>query len=284
MQHTTSRPRRATPGVLLAVLAAGSLLWAGAPAQAAPGSAAVRPPAATRSPGNPADTADAGDRSPGADALAGGLPASVQAAPVRPAEIDGYSVVGGPVTLYNSPGTSPAGEASGEVLDTGEPVYLECFEFGQPQGPYSNPLWYFVTFGGGGGGGWINDHNLNTPGTGANPQPLGSPCEPTVGPGDTSGYWPDPTSQFSTSGSTTFGNYPTTYSTSGTSFGSGERVTLYCAAFGAPTGPYNNTLWYWAYDPTHNIHGWINDHNLNTPGTAANPQVQTTHCLWAFPN
>ncbi|GAB3189032.1 hypothetical protein GCM10027259_59120 [Micromonospora palomenae] len=49
---------------------------------------------------------------------------------------------------------------------------------------------------------------------------------------------------------------------------------------GAPAGPYNNTLWYHAYDWQRGTHGWINDHNLNTPGTAANPQPQTEKCWY----
>jgi hypothetical protein len=57
------------------------------------------------------------------------------------------------------------------------------------------------------------------------------------------------------------------------SMSDGTQLVLGCYLYGAPAGPYGNTLWYklqFGY--------WINDHYLNTPGTAASPQPQTQHC------
>ena len=63
----------------------------------------------------------------------------------------------------------------------GYTVTLDCWAWGDPVGPYANHLWYFAeqwspTTYVGDGMGWISDHYLNTPGTGANPQPIGPQC------------------------------------------------------------------------------------------------------------
>jgi hypothetical protein len=63
----------------------------------------------------------------------------------------------------------------------GYTVALDCWRFGGPSGPYANTLWYFAEQysplpAQGDGQGWINDHYLNTPGTAANPQPIGPQC------------------------------------------------------------------------------------------------------------
>jgi hypothetical protein len=57
-----------------------------------------------------------------------------------------------------------------------------------------------------------------------------------------------------------------------------DTIGLACYYFGHATGPYGNTLWYLAEDISNNTYGWINDHYLNTPGTAANPDPQTPIC------
>jgi hypothetical protein len=61
-----------------------------------------------------------------------------------------------------------------------------------------------------------------------------------------------------------------------------QPQTAHCP-FGAGTGmglayPYGNILWYLGEDITNDTYGWINDHYLSTPGTAANPQPQTGSC------
>jgi hypothetical protein len=60
------------------------------------------------------------------------------------------------------------------------------------------------------------------------------------------------------------------------SISNGTQLVLGCYLYGAPAGPYGNTLW---YQLQFNL--WINDHYLNTPGTAANPEPQTQHCQGA---
>jgi hypothetical protein len=63
----------------------------------------------------------------------------------------------------------------------------------------------------------------------------------------------------------------------------GYQVTLDCWAFGEPSGPYGNRLWYFAeqWYPQPAVgdgRGWINDHYLDTPDTAANPQPIGPQC------
>jgi hypothetical protein len=61
----------------------------------------------------------------------------------------------------------------------------------------------------------------------------------------------------------------------------GDNVALDCYAFGGPGGPYGDRLWYWgeAYSGARGSgQGWINDHYLTTPGTAAAPQPQGPRC------
>jgi hypothetical protein len=63
----------------------------------------------------------------------------------------------------------------------------------------------------------------------------------------------------------------------------GYSIALDCWAFGDAVGPYGNTLWYFAeqYAPQPAVgdgQGWINDHYLDTPGTAAAPQPIGPRC------
>lgn len=75
--------------------------------------------------------------------------------------------------------------------------------------------------------------------------------------------------------------WPDTDAVPGQGFYTGNQIELKCWVFGGPAGPNNNTLWYLATNVTHpgDGSGYINDHYLNTPGTAANPQPQGTQCL-----
>ncbi len=63
----------------------------------------------------------------------------------------------------------------------------------------------------------------------------------------------------------------------------GYTVALECWAWGDPVGPYGNTLWYFAEQyypqpPQGDGQGWINDHYLDTPGTAASPEPIGPEC------
>jgi hypothetical protein len=57
-----------------------------------------------------------------------------------------------------------------------------------------------------------------------------------------------------------------------------DNVVLECSAWGTPVGPFGNDLWYVVLDLSrtdsegNHPEGWINDHFLDTPDTAANPQ------------
>ncbi len=183
----------------------------------------------------------------------------------------------GPWTVVNSPGTwrnSPNINDTGAGLANGSSVTLSCYYFGGPAGQFSNTLWY-VAESSNGTVGFVNDHYLNTPGTAAAPQPQAPHCSPSAGTGNV------------VSGSVNFTaeNSPGTWDQSpsasdGSSIGisNGNTMNLACYYFGAAAGPFGNTLWYLAEDTTNHSFGWINDHYLNTPGTAAAPQPQTPHC------
>jgi hypothetical protein len=63
-----------------------------------------------------------------------------------------------------------------------------------------------------------------------------------------------------------------------------DQIRLEDWLIGEP-GPTGNPLWYWAEDLSRNLQptgdhemGYINDHYLNTPGTAASPQPQGQEC------
>jgi hypothetical protein len=65
----------------------------------------------------------------------------------------------------------------------------------------------------------------------------------------------------------------------GWGFYNGDQISLSCYKFGDPYPSPQNHLWYSAVnlsrwdDPSGNFQsGWINDHFLNTPGTATSPQ------------
>jgi hypothetical protein len=148
----------------------------------------------------------------------------------------------------------------------GETLYLGCYLYGGPVGPYGNTLWYFVPD----TGGWINDHYLDTPGTAAQPQPQTYECG---APGDDS---VQADRDFHALGSTNWRSSPNWKFPTWNGFWYGETVHLGCYVYGGPAGPYGNTLWYYVPDAG----AWINDHYLDTPGTAANPQPQTQLCWW----
>jgi hypothetical protein len=71
---------------------------------------------------------------------------------------------------------------------------------------------------------------------------------------------------------------PSLADNSSTPIGNGQSVTLTCYYWGDAAGAYNNELWYSAYDVNTGTRGWINDHYLNTPDTAANPIYETPRC------
>lgn len=58
-------------------------------------------------------------------------------------------------------------------------------------------------------------------------------------------------------------------------------MSLYCYAYGGPAGPYGNVLWYYAEDLNTQTFGWVNDHYLSTPDTAANPVPESWSCVQA---
>lgn len=84
----------------------------------------------------------------------------------------------------NSPHWADTDHVPGHGVYNGDTVYIECWAYGDPVGPYGNTLWYDVldmSHGQNADGnypeGWVNDHFLDTPGTAANPQPYGlGPC------------------------------------------------------------------------------------------------------------
>lgn len=186
----------------------------------------------------------------------------------------------GPWTVENSPGhwfSSPnPNHHTSSALPNGTAVTLICYYWGAPAGPYGDTLWYqaqtdaqFPIEG------LINDHYLNTPGTAANPQPQAPHCQYGAG-GGMLAYSKKFTAENSPG---TFGNSPTAArDMSGITVHNGNTIGLTCYWYGNPAGPYGNTLWYLADDLTTGTYGWINDHYLNTPGTAASPQPQTMSC------
>jgi hypothetical protein len=158
----------------------------------------------------------------------------------------------------------------------GDSIGLDCYEFGGPAGPYGNTLWYDATDNVNGYSGWINDHYLSTPGTAANPQPQTAECLPSGYGGQ---FASGPTYQVvGAASSQYFDNSPKSgdYTGSDGYYDNGDSVQLYCFEYGAPTGPYGNPLWYIAYDGARGTFGWINDHYLNTPDTAAHPVPETS--------
>ncbi|MEU5934420.1 hypothetical protein [Micromonospora sp. NPDC047187] len=173
-----------------------------------------------------------------------------------------------PHTDYGNAGTFGAGDS----------MWLQCYFFGGPAGQYGNKLWYWAYNYTRGEQGFINDTNLNTPGTAANPQPQAEPCLP-AGTGSDYNYPGDPQFKVVNAASTVnWGNSPSTMWAAGFGFVNNDTAQLHCYFFGGPAGQYGNKLWYLAYDVNRNTYGWINDTNLNTPGTAANPQPQTGRC------
>jgi hypothetical protein len=204
----------------------------------------------------------------GSAAEASARPLTTHAATARPL----YNY--GPWTVVNSPGTYDSSPNRSHSNGASVParVTLRCYHFGAPAGPYGNTLWYQV---GPGYGNWINDHYLDTPGTAAHPQPQTPRCPLASGTGI-----PIFGPLFSAENSpANMGNSPSSsWDVSNLGVSNNDDISLSCYLFGAPTGPYGNSLWYWAWDLNNNHDGWINDHYLNTPGTAANPQPQTPHC------
>jgi hypothetical protein len=73
-------------------------------------------------------------------------------------------------------------------------------------------------------------------------------------------------------------NWNDTSRRSGYGFYNGDVMQLQCYRWGTTT-PYSaNHLWYWSYDYNRGQAGWVNDHFLTTPGTAAAPQPVTLPC------
>lgn len=64
----------------------------------------------------------------------------------------------------------------------------------------------------------------------------------------------------------------------GSGFYQGDDMQLQCYRWGTTTPYSGNHLWYWSYDLSRSQAGWVNDHFLNTPGTASNPQPVTLPC------
>jgi len=179
-----------------------------------------------------------------------------------------WGVVNDPGTFDSSPNRS---YSNGQSVPS--QVTLTCYYFGAPAGPYGNTLWYQV--GSNNYSNWINDHYLDTPGTAADPEPQAPHCPLKAEKGALINV-PEFLAENSPPG---MGNSPT-YAWEDSSYAvhNGDEVALSCYVFGNATGPYGNTLWYWASDEVTDSMGWINDHYLNTPGTAANPQPQMPHC------
>lgn len=194
---------------------------------------------------------------------------------VKPDDSGVWTVENGPVAYYNSPSTRVT--VSGGQFSNGEQVDLMCYEFGGPAGPYGNTLWY-ETFTSDAAFVFINDHYLSTPGTAANPDPQGTPCR-TAGSGDVSPGGP----YYTAVGSAVWSNEPNASSQykAGFGFNNGDTMSLYCYAYGGPAGPYNNVLWYYAEDTNTQTYGWVNDHYLSTPDTAANPVPESWSCVQA---
>jgi hypothetical protein len=194
-----------------------------------------------------------------------------------------WTAVGAPgaVSFRNSPNWNDVGDVGGFV--NGQIVELSCYEFGGPAGPYSNTLWYIAYDESTNAVGWINDHYLNTPGTAAAPQPQAGVCDDTSGYGvGDNNYSGAVFSAVNAAGTVAWRNFPNWNHSSNIGFGNGDAIDLGCYTYGGVAGPYDNTLWYHAYDRSRNSYGWINDHNLNTPGTAAAPRPQTWECAPAF--
>jgi hypothetical protein len=188
----------------------------------------------------------------------------------------------GPWTVENSPGNwenFPDTYSAGAGLGNTTSVYLECYFYGQAEGPYGNTLWYLAMTENGAQSGWINDHYLSTPGTAAAPEPQVPHCAHTAG----TGLLQNSGKTFDVTGSPgNWGNSPTAGNdVSGYGITNGDPVELLCYLEGAETGPYDNTLWYFALDTTtgHQSFGWINDHYLNTPDTAANQILEASACV-----
>jgi hypothetical protein len=213
----------------------------------------------------------------------GATQAQAQAhASAAPAVSSDWHVVNAPSTVpwRTSPNWDRTG---GSGFADNDAIHLVCADYGGPAGPYSNTLWYWATDVSRGTTGFINDHYLNTPGTASSPQPQTGDCNPGgVGTAYDSGNRNFHAVNAGSGGSTLefFRNSPGWNDTNiYSAFLNGDAITLHCYLFGGAAGSYGNTLWYLANDPARGgSYGWINDHWLSTPGTAASPQPQTGHC------
>ncbi len=65
----------------------------------------------------------------------------------------------------------------------------------------------------------------------------------------------------------------------------GDEVSIECWGWGDSVGPWGNKLWYLVVDLSRGPdadgnyqEGWVNDHFLDTPGTAADPQPYGLPC------
>jgi hypothetical protein len=171
--------------------------------------------------------------------------------------------------------TGPAmGHPASTALSNGELLNLECYFWGAPAGPYGNTLWYAAeTDAAFPLEGFINDHYLNTPGTASSPAPQVPHCT-GAGSGPLA-YSKEFTAENSPGD---WSNSPSPADMTSLHISNGDTIGLLCYYYGAAAGPYSNTLWYQAYDLQTNTYGFINDHYLNTPGTAAAPDPQTYGC------
>lgn len=210
----------------------------------------------------------------GAGTVALAAPRSVTAA-ARPAVNNRFHVVNAPSTIAFRSSPDWNYPTSGGFVN-GDTIGLDCYEFGGPVGPYGNTLWYDAVDNADGYTGWINDHYLSTPGTAASPQPQTAECLPSGYGGQ---FASGPTYQvIGAASSQYFDNSPKSSDNNGSSgyYDNGDSVQLFCYEFGNPTGPYGNQLWYLAHDAARGTYGWVNDHYLNTPDTAAHPVPETS--------
>ena len=71
----------------------------------------------------------------------------------------------------------------------------------------------------------------------------------------------------------TFDSSPSPGHSNGVAVANGNCLSFDRYFYGAPAGPYGDPLWYEV-----GFDYWINDHYLDTPGTAASPRPQGSHC------
>jgi hypothetical protein len=114
-------------------------------------------------------------------AIVGALVASLAGAigTAAPASADGgrtWTVVNASGGIYwrNSPHWNDTLRIPGDGAYDGDKVFLNCWQWGDPVGPYNNRVWWEVAdesrgFNGTFSGGWISDHFIDTPTTANHP-------------------------------------------------------------------------------------------------------------------